>query len=156
MTYRPQFAFPAPPPGYRDEQFHYSYDGTNCALLANPIAAGALTGSIILLTEADAPFIARALKIQLGTAISPLWFQLVTPRGDYMQSVPVPLALYAGNIDGLPIAGQYFVPFDSEIECPAGSNFTLFLYNPTGGSVDAPEVTLYGVKRRKPMARRAA
>lgn len=151
MTYRPQFAFPPPPLGFEDEQFHYSFDGTNVPLLAasNALAAGALSNDIVLLMEADAIFIARALKIRTGASHSDLWFQLRTPRGDYMQTVPVPIALYASHIDGAAIAGHYFVPLENEIEAPPGSNWTLYLYNPTSDTVNPPAVTLYGVKRRK-------
>jgi len=148
-TYRPQFAFPPPPYGYDDEQFSYSFDGSTVPLLNAAIAAGQPANNIILLLEADAPFIARGLKIQLGTAASTLWFQLKTPRGDYMQVVPVPIALYAGLGGGAPIAGELIVPFDAEIECPSGSNWTLYLYNPTAGNVNPPAVTLFGVKRRQ-------
>ena len=150
-TYRPQFVYPPTPAGFEDEQFHYSYDGTNCPLLnsANPIPAGGLSSNIILLTQADAPFFARGLNIQLGTSDTNLWFQLKTPRGDYMQKVPVPIVLYAGMVGGLPVAGQVFVAFESEIECPPGSSWTLYLYNPTSGNVNPPEITLFGVKRRK-------
>ena len=157
-TYRPQFAFPAPPLGYADEQFHYSFDGTNVPLLnaTNAIAPGAFSNDIILPMEADALFLARAIKIRLGTAHSVLWFQLRTPRGDYMQTVPVPIALYAGRIDGAPIAGQHFIPFADQIECPSGSNWTLYLYNPTSVTVNPPAVTLYGDKRRFCVSRRAA
>jgi hypothetical protein len=150
-TYRPQFVFPAPPPGYEDEQFHYSFDGTNCPLLSsvNPIAAGGFANNIVLLMQSDATFIARCLKIELVTSKSLLYFQLKTPRGDYMQSVPVPLGLYAGHGDGGAISGRSFVSIEGEIEAPPGSNWTLYLYNPTTGSVNPPAVTLYGVKRRK-------
>lgn len=149
MTYRPQYAYPPPPAGFKDEQFHYSFDGTNCPLLstANALAPGAASNNIILLMQSDAIFLARALKIKLGNSHSTLDFQLKTPRGDYMQTVPVPLALYAGRIDGVNGAGHFFVPIEAEIEAPPGSNWTLYLYNPTSGTVNPPAVTLYGVKR---------
>ena len=146
-TYRPQFAFPSTPLGFRDDQFTYNWDGTTVPTLAGNLAAGATTNNILLPTQADAPFIARGLKIRTGASDSTLWFQLKTPRGDYMQTVPVPIALYASKIDGAAIAGRYLVPFDSEIEAPASSIWTLYLYNPTGGSVALPSVSLVGVKR---------
>lgn len=155
MTYRPQFSFPPPPLGYQDEQFHYSFDSTNTPLLATAIVAGAFANNIILPMDADAPFFARSIKIRLGTLHSTLNFQLRTPHGDLMQGVPVPIALYAGRIDGKSIAGQHFINFDSEIEAPAGSNWTLYLYNPTLVSVAPPSVSIEGIKRRL-CARRAA
>ncbi len=32
MIYRPQFAFHVAPPGFRDEQFHYSFDKENAPI----------------------------------------------------------------------------------------------------------------------------
>jgi hypothetical protein len=158
MTYRPQFAYPPPPRGFEDEQFHYSYDGATVPLLssANALVAGAFANNIILPTEADAPFLARAIKIQLGTADSTLNFQLKTPRGDYMQTTPVPIARYAGQGDGAAICGKLVIPMESEIECPPSSVWTLYLYNPTSGTVNPPAVTISGVKRRKCGGRRVA
>lgn len=163
-NYRPQYAYPPAPLGWEDEQFHYSFDSTNTPLLstANALAAGAFSNNIILPMDSEQTngkgvvFFARAIKIRLGTLHSSLNFQLRTPHGDYMQAVPVPIALYASRIDGKSIAGQYFIPFEAEIESPAGSNWTLYLYNPTSGSVNPPSVTLVGVKRRMCGVRRAA
>lgn len=149
MTYRPQFSYPPPPFGFEDEQFHYSFDATTTPLLAVAIPAGGFALNIILPMQADAPFLCRALKIRNSTSHSTLSFQLRTPRGDYMQAVPVPIADYASHIDGNNTAGHVFIPLEAEVEAPSGSNWTLYLYNPTLGSVNPPAVTLYGVKRRR-------
>lgn len=161
-TYRPQFAHPPAPMGFEDEQFHYAFDGTNCPLLAStsPVPAGGFSNNIILLMEADAIFICRTLAIRNSGGSSTLWFQLKTPRGDYMQATPVPPTLYAySNAGGPPglAAGHNRTPLEAEVECPPGSNWTLYLYNPTAAPVAPPMVTLYGVKRRKcSSVRRAA
>lgn len=154
-TYRPQFVHPPAPPGFEDEQFHYVFDGTSCPLLAaaKVIPAGGFANDIVLLMQADAEFICRALYLRSPTGgATNLYFQLKTPRGDYMQSVPVPASLYAfsnaGGAGGL-IAGHNRTPLEAEIVAPAGSNWTLYLYNPTSGNVAPPMVTLFGVKRRK-------
>lgn len=153
MTFRPQFAYPPPPLGMEDEQFHYSFDGTSTPLLssANAIAPGGFSNNIILPMEADALFLCRAIKIRNSTSHSVLSFQLKTPRGDYMQSVPVPIADYASRADGAASAGHLFIPLEAEIEAPSGSNWTLYLanVNTTGGSINPPAVTFFGVKRRK-------
>lgn len=157
MSYRPQYVYPPTPVGFEDEEFHYSFDSTTTPLLATAITTLAQVNDIILPLQADAPFIARGLRITLGTADSTLDFKLKTPAGDYMETTFVPIARYAAG-GGLAIAGRLVVPFDTEIECPAGSNWTLYLYNPTGGNVNPPAVTLFGVKRRQCNAgiRRAA
>lgn len=152
-TYRPQFAHPPAPLGFEDEQFHYAFDGTNCPLLAStsPVPAGGFSNDIVLLMEADAPFICRTLQIRNSAGSSNLWFQLKTPRGDYMQIVPVEIQRYAfSNAGGVALAaGHNFPPLETEIEAPAGSNWTLYLYNPTAAPLAPPMVTLFGVKRRK-------
>lgn len=153
MTFRPQFSYPPPPPGMDDEQFHYSFDGTNIPLLssANAIAPGGFSNNIILPMEADALFICRAIKIRNSLSHSILSFQLKTPRGDYMQAVPVPIADYASHVDGADNVGHLFIPLEAEIEAPSGSNWTLYLANTNtaGGSIAPPAVTLFGIKRRK-------
>ena len=164
-TYRPQFAHPPAPLGFEDEQFHYAFDGTNCPLLAATatIPAGGFSNNIVLLMEADAPFICRGIKIGLGLANSNMVdFQLKTPRGDYMQAVPVPVRLYTGRGSSINNANigkglDLFIPMENEVEAPAGSNWTLYLYNPTAAPAVPPIVTLFGVKRRKcSSVRRAA
>jgi len=154
MTYRPQFVYPAPPAGFEDEQFHYSFDSTNTPALANSLPAGAYANDIPLLLQSDAPFIARAIKIQLGAAHSTLWFELKTPHGDYIALPYVPISRYAGEGDGAAIAGRLFVPIEEAIYCPSGSSWVLYLYNPTLASVNPPALTLFGCKRRD--CRRAA
>ena len=157
MTYRPQYVYPPCPAGYRDEQFHYSFDSTLVPALGNAIAAGQYSGDIILPLEADADFIACAFKIQAAdTSRSTLSFQLKTPHGDYIETAYVPVARYAGEGDGALIAGRLLIPIEEAVWCPAGSNWTIYFYNPTSGSVTPPRITLFGVKRRKCGNRKAA
>lgn len=154
MSYRPQYAYPAPPPGWQDETFDYSFDGTTTPLLGVSVAAGALVNDIMLPTEQDAGFLCRAIKIGLGTAPSNLYVILRTPHGDYLDNF-VPASNWLSPT-GIAIAGSLPVPLEEQIECPPGSVWTLFLYNPTSGSVTPPAITLYGVKRRKCQPKRRA
>ena len=154
MSYRPQYAYPRTPRGFEDETFHYSFDSTNTTLLGVAIAAGGQANNIMLPLDPDAPFIVRGLKILLGTAGSNLDVQLKTPWGDYISTVPIPLRRWADG-GGRAIAGKLVVPFEPEVECPAGGSWSLYLYNPTSGNVNPPAITLYGIKRRCG-ARRAA
>lgn len=156
--YRPQFGYPPPPAGFEDHQFHYEFDSSNTPILATSIPATTLQPDIILPMQSDAMFIARGVKFQQLNVIGQetFYFQLKTPRGDYMQSVPVPINCYADVVIGLvsPTTGaaagsSVAVPFNDEVECPPGSNWTLYLYNPLGLSLLPPQVTFFGVKRRK-------
>lgn len=147
MTYRPQFVF-STPPGFRDEQFHYSFDGSNVAALssANPLIANEYRPNIYLQLQNDAEFILRALHVQLATAVSNLNMELRDPYGNDLSAGGPPMAnTFSGG--GLPIAGRMFVPYEPEIRCPASGFLQLFLRNLTTGNVNPPALTLYGVKR---------
>ena len=95
MSYRPQYAYPPAPAGFRYEQFHYSFDSTNVVAFQGTLAAGAQTDAINLQTEQDAIFKCRAVRFALGTGDSRLYCELRTPHGDYLQSPFVPLARWA-------------------------------------------------------------
>ena len=155
--YRPQLAYPPPPPGYEDETFHYSFDSTNTPLLGVNILAGAYANNIILPLQPDAPFICRGIQIRTVTGGgSTLDCQLKTPHGDYLATVPVPISRWLDGGGRASVTGKMRVPLEMEIECQAGSIWTLYLFNPTLGTVAPPSVTLFGVKRRRCNDRRAA
>lgn len=153
--FRPQYAYPPTPRGKEDETYHYSFDNTNTPYLALSLASLQYFNDIILPMDQDTPFICRGIKIQLsgaaesrsGFPITTLDVKLKTPHGDYLQTNFVPISRWATG-SGIAVAGQLMVPMENEIECPAGSNWTMYLYNPTSGSVTPPAVTLFGVKRR--------
>jgi hypothetical protein len=150
MSYRPQYAYPLTPAGFEDETFDYSFDQTNTPVLALPLLAGAEANDIMLPMQADAPFIARGLLIVNTTTGggSPLNIRLKTPHGDYLATSPVPSARWANGSVRAVSTGKAKTPFEPEIKCPAGSVWTLYLQNPTTGTVTPPSVTLYGIKRR--------
>lgn len=143
--YRPQMAFQTPP-GFRDEQFHYSFDSTIVPVLATAILAGQVVNDIYFQLQNDAEFICRGIKVQLATAASNLQLWLKDPFGNYLSQTYIPLATYATGA-GTQVIGRMIVPFEPEIACPAGSIFTAFLLNPTLGSVTPPAFTFFGVKR---------
>lgn len=147
MIYRPQYAFSRRPAGFEDEAFHYSFDSSNVPVLGTTIAAGANVQNIPLQLQNDAEFILRAVKIQLATAPSNLYATIRDPFGNFVSAVPLPLDNYLTGA-GAALIGRMEVPFESEIHCPLGGFFQLFLYNLTTGSVLPPQVTLYGVNRR--------
>ncbi len=147
MSYRPQYAYPPAPAGFRYEQFHYSFDSTNVVAFQGTLAAGAQTDAINLQTEQDAIFKCRAVRFALGTGDSRLYCELRTPHGDYLQSPFVPLARWA-RPTGIVGAGSLFVPLEPEIETPPGGAWTVYYYNPTGAPVAFPAITLDGLKMR--------
>ena len=145
MSYRPQFVF-STPRGFRDESFHYSFDSTNTPGLGVSIASGAFLNNIVLQTQADAEFICRALKVQLGTAASNLNLTIKNPQGLYLSAVNVPIADYL-TPSGLAVVGSLFVPFEPEVRIPPSGFFEVYLENLTGGSLACPAFTFYGLKR---------
>lgn len=147
MIYRPQYAFPPTLPGFLDEQFHYSFDGTNVPVLATPIAAGQGVENITLQLQNDAEFILRAVKVQLSTSPSNLYGTIRDPYGNFLSASPLPFAGYL-TPSGSPLMGSLFVNFEAEVRAPIGGFFQLFLFNFTTGPVTPPAFTLYGVNRR--------
>lgn len=145
MSYRPQFAF-FTPPGFRDEQFHYSFDSTNTPGLSQTIAAGATLRNIALQTQQDAEFICRALKIQSGTSPSALNIQIKNSFDRLLSVGQTPIYdLYTPS--GAAIVGSFWVPFEDEMRCPAGAFLELFITNLTSGTLSCPALSFYGVKR---------
>ena len=67
--YRPEFAYPTPP-GCRDEDFTYHFDGSNTPLLNQDIS-GKTIENIPLVLERDAPFYWRGWKVVLREAEIP-------------------------------------------------------------------------------------
>ena len=143
--YRPQMAYTALP-GFRDEEFRYSFDSSNVAILGVAILAGQVVNDIYLQLQNEAEFICRGIRVQLNTAPSDLQLWLKEPFGSYLSQTYIPLATYLTGA-GAAICGRMTVVFEPEISCPAGSFFTAFLRNPTTGSVTPPSFSFFGVKR---------
>lgn len=111
MPYRPQFAYPPPPPGWQDEEFEYYFDSVNTPALAQAPVEG-----VVLDLQADAEYRIRAFQMSgnTGNLLVRFW----TPRGDPLSFVPVENDLaYSGNV----VVGRLPVPLPDEIVCPAGS-----------------------------------
>lgn len=168
--YRPQFAYPTPP-GCRDEDFVYYFDGSNVPLLANGITAGGLIEYIPLTLEQDAPFYLRGWKVAIrnkltsGCPPSTVWSYRLPDLGvrlrdcyqnDLMDNyVPAtqgafpenPVSFYGSMLTGPP------TPLESEVYCPRGGVLQVFLL---GGSsltgTSYPLIALFGVKRYKECA----
>lgn len=121
MPYRPQFAYPPPPPGWVDEEFEYYFDSVDY-----PALGQVPSNQIVLPLQADAEFRLRAFQISGNTG--KLLVRFWTPRGDILSQVPVENDLaYASTVQGVAPVGRLPVPLNDEIVCPAGSAFSIDL-----------------------------
>jgi hypothetical protein len=143
--YRAQFAYP-PSRGLKDETFHYSFDGSNVAILGTGILAGKQVNDIYLQLQNDYEFACRGAKVQFSTGFSNLYLWLKDPFGNYLSQTYVPLSLYLTGAGGA-VTGSLVIPFEPEIQCPAGGVFTAYLYNPLAIEAEPPAFTFFGVKR---------
>lgn len=115
MPYRPQFAYPPPPPGWRDEEFTYYFDSVDYPALGQLPA-----NQVVLPLQADAEYRIRGMQISgnQGNIVARFWDSL----GDPIALVPVEVDLaYGSSVQGLPPVGKLPVPLNDEIVCPAGS-----------------------------------
>jgi hypothetical protein len=151
VSYRAQFAYPPAPAGFHDEDFIHYYDAISTPTLGSILPAGATLRDIPLVLETDADFIARGIRI-----FGFVDFQLREPNGAFLSEQPPanPPSLFHSYLGGGIIifpAGPMelpTVPLESEIVCPAGSAFLLYLYNPTGGPTPVNgTIAIFGVKR---------
>lgn len=155
MTYRAQFCYPTPP-GCRDEDFAYYFDGSNTPML-NQDVTGLTLSDIPLPLQQDAPFYWRGIKVELraaggGPEIPDLYVKFrdcyLNDLSDGLVSAVTygfaqnPLIFQTADYTGAP------VPLEPEIYCPAGGLIQFFLKGPATGPV-YPMVTLFGVKRFK-------
>ena len=122
MPYRPQFAYPPPPPGWEDQEFEYYFDSTDY-----PALAIVPSDQIVLPLQSDAEFRLRAFQISgnTGNLLVRFW----DARGNQLSQVQVPNTLaYASSVQSQP-PGVLPVPLPDEIICPAGSSLRIDLAN---------------------------
>ena len=155
MIYRAQFCYPTPP-GCRDEDFVYYFDGSNTPMLDQDVQ-GLRLANIPLPLQQDAPFYWRGIKVELrtgggGPSIPNFYVKF---QDCYLNDLSDGLvsAVTYGFAQNPVIFGQADytgapVPLEPEIYCPAGGLIQFFLSCPTGTAV-YPLVTLFGVKRFK-------
>jgi len=167
MIYRPQFAY-VTPPGCRDVDFIYYFDGSNTPALNQNFATGldysAPTGGIPLTLEQDVPFFWRGLKVSLRATLTNgdpdaygepnFTMRLMDNYFNFLSDDMVPAEQYGFPMNPLVFNGQLLtgnpVPLEPEIYCPPGGVLWLFLKFPVTADIDYfPELALYGVKRFK-------
>ena len=120
MPFRPQFAYPPPPPGFEYEEFEYYFDQVNTpALVAVPIR------NVPLQLEPDAEYRLRALQISGNTAN--LVLRLWSPQGDQLSETLFEVDRGYSSVVGNPPVGRLPVPLADEIVCPPGCTLSVDL-----------------------------
>lgn len=152
MIYRPQFAYPTPQ-SCKDEDFVYSFDGSNTPLLNQSVSALSVP-FIPLVLDQDAPFYWRGVKVDIRTTSALAPNVNVKLRDCYLNDlsdgfIPAtqfgfpqnPVVFQGANYTGPP------VPFEPEIYCPRGGVIQLFIQAPTLAADTFLSVSMFGVKR---------
>jgi hypothetical protein len=115
LTYRPQYAYPPPPPGFVDEEFEYYFDSFN-----TPSLAIVPSNKVPLQLQQDAEYHIRAFELSGNTG--PLLLRFWDANGNQLSQVQVENDLaYAATVSGAPPVGRLPVPLPDEIVCEAGS-----------------------------------
>jgi len=155
MRYRPQYAYPKAPRGYKDQDFAYYFSSVGNPALGQNIAAGALITNIPLQLDRDiyldepVPFLWRATKVltnQTGLAV-----QFAGPDGTLLSNDFEAVGLSYAPGGASPIVGLSSVPNERGIECPLGAVILVSLKNISSAGIVSPvtEIFLMGVKRWK-------
>ena len=144
--YRPQYAYPPAPAGFRDEMFAFYFDALSVPALGQGIPVGDPIRNIPLQLHRDAPFIWRATSVlsnQTGIGV-----QLQGPSGSLLSSdfEPVLQSFFPSGTLG---PGFGLVTHEPEIECPVSGVVLITLANLSAAPIVDPttKVLLLGVKR---------
>ena len=121
MPYRPQYAYPAPPPGQQDEEFEYYFDSID-----TPSLAIVPSNLVPLQLQQDAEYRIRGIQISgnVGNLVIRFW------SADGMQISQTLIEAdrsYAGGVNGGPPVGKLPVALADELVCPAGSFISIDL-----------------------------
>ena len=124
MSYRPQFAYPAAPEGWEDQEFEYWFDLSNLPAFQIALLPGQEIPNIVLQLQRDAEFRWRAVQVSNPGSFLGLRFR--TPDGVYLQDDYAPMENFSGfpgAVAGIP--GGEPVALEPEIVCPAGAAILL-------------------------------
>ena len=128
MSYRPQFAYPAAPEGWEDQEFEYWFDLSNLPAFQIALLPGQEIPNIVLQLQRDAEFRWRAVQVSNPGSFLGLRFR--TPDGVYLQDDYAPMENFSGfpgAVAGIP--GGEPVALEPEIVCPAGATLLLDVRN---------------------------
>ena len=119
MSFRPQSAYPPPPPGWVDEEFEYYFDSNN-----TPALAQIPCNQVPLQLQTDAEFHLRGVEISGNQAniVMRLW-----KGATQLSQALVPwLNAYTGPVGPSPV-GSLPVPLEPEVLCEPGSQLLVDL-----------------------------
>ena len=128
MSYRPQFAYPAAPEGWEDQEFEYWFDLSNLPAFQIALLPGQEIPNIVLQLQRDAEFRWRAVQVSNPGSFLGLRFR--TPDGVYLQDDYAPMENFSGfpgAVAGIP--GGEPLALEPEIVCPAGATLLLDVRN---------------------------
>ena len=128
MSYRPQFAYPAAPPGWADVEFAYVFDMSSLPALSTPLYPGQEISAIPLALQRDAEFRWRAVQVANPSSSLGLRFRCFDDAALSEDYAPVEnFSSLVNAVGGLP--GGAPVALEDEIVCPAGAVLLLDLKN---------------------------
>jgi hypothetical protein len=117
-SYRPQYAYPDPPEGWKEEDFVYYFDQTNVPALGL-IPYNQPLSRIVLQLQADAPFKLRG--IQVSGNVPSMFMRLYDAHDNQLSQCLVEAdRAYSGTENGAEPIGRLPVIVEPEIYCPAG------------------------------------
>jgi hypothetical protein len=148
MRYRPHFAYPAPPQGIVEEDFLAYFDPTIIAVLGQSLAASQTVFDIPLQFQRDAAYSIRGIKLNV-VASNPigLYFKDAFSKPLSESDVYIPASSYESNPQGA-YPGSLVVPFEPEIQNPAGATMFLSFQNLLATTATLSiAIVFFGIKR---------
>lgn len=145
MSYRPQFAYPAPPNSCRDQNCMYSFDGSNTPSFISVAANDPGTNKIPLILDQDADFLIRAIRItpsSLRVVLEDCFLHILVNQDPANECLN---PQFWSQSDG---AGLVALESDNwGIWCPAGGVLIAYVQNPTNAPITGLVINVQGVKR---------
>jgi hypothetical protein len=148
MRYRPQYAYPAPPPSLVEEDFLALFDSTTVPILGQSLAASQAINDIPLQFQRDAAYSIRGLKLNvvaanlIGVAFKDAFNNPISESDIFISS-----SAYQSNPSGI-FPGSTVVVFEPQLEQPAGATMFLSFQNLAAStSTLSLSVVFFGIKR---------
>jgi len=148
MSYRPQYAYPSPPPSIVEEDFLALFDSTIIPILGVSLGANQVVNDIPLQFQRDAAYSIRGVKLNvtasqdIGVAFKNAFNNPISESDQYIAAT----SYEANPFAALP--GSTVVVFEPELPMPAGATMFLSFKNLTGStSTLSISVVFFGIKR---------
>lgn len=145
MSYRPQFAYAAPPNSCRDQNCMYSFDGSNTPSFISVAANDPGTNKVPLILDQDADYLIRAIRITpsaLRVVLEDCFLHILVSQDPTNECLN---PQFWSQSDG---AGLIALESDNwGIWCPAGGVLIAYVQNPTNAPITGLVINVQGVKR---------